>query len=164
MLLDCFIFVLFFLILSMGNGCLIFFLWWIIGQPQTVMQTTAQFTDGRIFSSIGRRLCDWYEIFAQKEEDKILEILNSNNYDSQEEKNLEYYNLGRTMRKPNPAKAWGVCVICMGSYLSLIINIIALILIGYLFGPMTSLYIALPFLVYGWAFSLTSLKVIFLAN
>lgn len=162
MVFDILFFVILFVVYCFGNGCLIYFIWWIIGQPQPATQLNAQFVEGRVFSHIGRKLCDWYERFAQIDEQRIVAIVDQKTYDNQEERNIEYYNISRTHRKANPAKAFGVCPICMGTYLIIFLNIIALILIGFIFGYLASLCVSIPFMLYGWALSLTALKVTFL--
>ena len=134
--------ILIFGLLCCGNGCLIFFLWWIIGQPQPASEHSAQFVQGRIFSSIGRRLCDWYEKASAKEELRILGILEQRKYDNKEERAQAYYEIARNHRRPNPAKAFGVCPICMGTYIVTIINTIALGIIGYQYGYILALSIS----------------------
>ena len=160
MVLNIFLSIFLFVVLCAGNGCLVFFLWWIIGQPHPVDHQTAQFTQGRIFSGIGRRLCDWFERFAQKEEERILDMLLTKNYDDEQQRSEEYYQLGRKHRRPNPAKAFGVCPICMGTYVSLIIDIIVLGFIAYYFSFLVMGILAVPVLAYGWAFSLTFLRLL----
>jgi hypothetical protein len=164
MVLNIFLSILLFLLLCAGNGCLIFFLWWIIGQPHPTDQQTAQFTQGRILSGVGRRLCDWYESFAQKEEERILDMLLEDNYDSEQQRNEAYYVLSRKHRRPNPAKAFGVCPVCMGTYVTVLVNGIVLGFIGcFISWPVMGI-LSIPVLAYGWAFSLTFLKKLFLTD
>ncbi len=163
MIIEIFINILLFSFFCFGNGCLVFFVWWIIGQPSPVDRNTAQFVEGRVFSQFGRKMCDWYERYAAQEEIRLMKILESKTFESQDEKNLEYYHISRTKRRSNPAKAFGVCPVCMGTYIILLLNIMALILIGFIYGFILSLCISIPFMVYGWALSLTVLKFGFLS-
>lgn len=164
MIFDIFILVLLFGFVCIGNGCLIFFLWWIIGQPHPVDHSTATFTQGRVFSSIGRKLCDWYMAFGAKEEQRIMDMLAEQDHQTTEDRQIAYYDLSRTHRRANPAKAFGVCPVCMGTYVTLLVNGTLVILLGIVHSWMWAGIVAVPVIVYGWALSLAVLKNLFLTE
>lgn len=164
MIFNTFLVLLVFGFICIGNGCLIFFLWWIIGQPSAVDRDTAQYVEGRILSSIGRNICDWYMQYAQREEQRILDMVIDGDHQTEQDRQDAYYELSRTKRKPNPAKAFGVCPVCMGTYITLIINITLVVLVGCCMSWTWAASLAVPVIVYGWALSLTALKTIFLTD
>lgn len=123
----------------------------------------AQYIEGRILSSIGRRLTDWYTRYAQQQEDAIIAKVAQGSYETEQQRSEAYYHLSRK-RSPNPAKAFGVCVICFGTYVTLLINIAIVILVGIFASWLWAAGLAVPIIVYGWAISLGFLKEIFLAD
>ena len=126
MILELILWVMLLILSSFASASLTYSLWWVTGQPQSLGNGEGDYVRGRIFSQIGRRLVDWYARWEKKELLRLKQIaLNTltDNLDDDKAFAQVFAKVDREQRRANPSKAFGVCPVCLGTYISLLISI-----------------------------------------
>jgi len=165
MILELILWVMLLILSSFASASLTYSLWWVSGQPQSLGNGEGDYVKGRIFSQIGRRLVDWYARWEKKELLRLKQIaLNILVDDIGDDKAFAqvFAKVDREQRRANPSKAFGVCPVCLGTYISLLISI-PLIVIGGIYYSVWFIYLSPALVVYHWALSLSFLHKVHLA-
>ncbi len=165
MILELILWVMLLILSSFASASLTYSLWWVTGQPQSLGNGEGDYVRGRIFSQIGRRLVDWYGRWEKKELLRLKQIaLNILVDDLEDDKAFAkiFAKVDREQRRANPSKAFGVCPVCMGTYISLLISI-PIIVIGGIYYSIWFIYLSPALVVYHWAISLSFLHKVHLA-
>lgn len=169
MIIELILWVLFFIFSSFSSASVTYAIWWVTGQPQSIGDGTASYVEGRIFSHVGRRLSDWFIDWEKKENVRLKNVAldslkngewNDNEFADKFKKLL--YKVKKEQRKANPAKAFGVCPVCLGTYVSLFLSITTIVFLS-VFASIWFTYLSPLVLVYHWAISLSFLQKIHLA-
>lgn len=165
MILELILWVMLLILSSFASASLTYSLWWVTGQPQSLGNGEGDYVRGRIFSQIGRRLVDWYGRWEKKELLRLKQIaLNTltDNLDDDKAFAQVFAKVEREQRRANPSKAFGVCPVCLGTYISLLISIPLIVICG-IYYSVWFIYISPALVVYHWALSLSFLHKVHLA-
>lgn len=165
MIFELILWVLFFVASAFASASITYAVWWVTGEPQSLGDDKASYIEGRIFSHIGRKLADWFGNWEAKEAVRLKKIALDNWADSGKEKK-EYenilYKVKKEQKRANPSKAFGVCPVCMGTYISLFLSILVICILGY-FISLWFFYLSPLIIIYHWAISLSILHKVHLA-
>ncbi len=163
--LEIILWVIFFVASAFASASITYAIWWVTGEPQSLGNGKAIYIPGRIFSHIGRKLVDWFERWEEKENTRLkkiaLDIL-SDNGEEDKEYGQTFYKVNKEQKRANPSKAFGVCPVCMGTYISLLLSVFLICVLGF-FISLWFFYLSPLIVVYHWAISLVFIDKVHLA-